>query len=95
MWWLEFGQQTSMLCYLLVANIIARRIHEKYVKKSERFYATQRPEDQPRQLMITIEEAHKFLNPMAAKQTIFGHHCPRDAQVLCLAVGRRSAAIEH
>ncbi|MCY4604625.1 MAG: DUF87 domain-containing protein, partial [Gemmatimonadetes bacterium] len=36
---LEFGQQTSMLCYLLVANIIARRIHEMYVKKSERFYA--------------------------------------------------------
>ena len=33
---LEFGQQTSMLCYLLVANIIARRIHEMYVKKSER-----------------------------------------------------------
>ncbi|MFH1570727.1 MAG: ATP-binding protein [Gemmatimonadota bacterium] len=69
---LEFGQQTSMLCYLLVANIIARRIHEMYVKKSERFYATQRSEDQPRQLMITIEEAHKFLNPAAAKQTIFG-----------------------
>jgi uncharacterized protein len=69
---LEFGQQTSMLCYLLVANIIARRIHEMYVKKSERFYATQRIEDQPRQLMITIEEAHKFLNPAAAKQTIFG-----------------------
>jgi len=69
---LEFGQQTSMLAYLLVANIIARRIHEMYVKKSERFYATQRPEDQPRQLMITIEEAHKFLNPVAAKQNIFG-----------------------
>ncbi len=69
---LEFGQQTSMLCYLLVANIIARRIHEMYVKKSERFYATQKVEDQPRQLMISIEEAHKFLNPSAAKQTIFG-----------------------
>ena len=69
---LEFGQQTSMLCYLLVANIIARRIHEMYVKKSEKFYATQRPEDKPRQLMITIEEAHKFLNASAAKQTIFG-----------------------
>tara|TARA_B100000809_G_scaffold62437_1_gene59205 strand:+ start:2253 stop:3971 length:1719 start_codon:yes stop_codon:yes gene_type:complete len=69
---LEFGQQTSMLCYLLVANVLARRIHETYVKKSERFYATQRPEDKPRQLMITIEEAHKFLNPSAAKQTIFG-----------------------
>ena len=69
---LEFGRQTSTLCYLLVANIIARRIHEEYVKKSERYYATQNPADQPRQLVITIEEAHKFLNPVAAKQTIFG-----------------------
>ena len=69
---LEFGQQTSMLCYLLVANIITRRIHEMYVKKSERYYATQNIEDRPRQLVITIEEAHKFLNPLAAKQTIFG-----------------------
>ena len=69
---LEFGRQTSMLAYLLVANIISRRIHEKYVRKSERYYATQDPTDQPRQLVITIEEAHKFLNPATARQTIFG-----------------------
>ena len=69
---LEFGRQTSMLAYLLVANIISRRIHEKYVAKSENFYATQNPADQPRHLVITIEEAHKFLNPSTARQTIFG-----------------------
>lgn len=69
---LEFGRQTSMLAYLLVANIISRRIHEKYVQKSEQFYATQNPKDRPRHLMITIEEAHKFLNPQTARQTIFG-----------------------
>jgi len=69
---LEFGRQTSMLAYLLVANIISRRIHSKYVSKSENFYATQNPADQPRHLVITIEEAHKFLNPSTAKQTIFG-----------------------
>ena len=30
------------------------------------------PGGKPKQLIITIEEAHKFLNPMAARQTIFG-----------------------
>lgn len=69
---LEFGQQTSMLCYLLVSNIIARRIHEEYVKQTERYLASQDPKDEPRQLVIVIEEAHKFLNPNAAKQTVFG-----------------------
>lgn len=69
---LEFGQQNSMLCYLLVANIITRRIHELYTKQTEKFLASQQEEDKPRQLMITIEEAHKFLNPQAARQTIFG-----------------------
>ncbi|MBL4588445.1 ATP-binding protein, partial [Candidatus Babeliales bacterium] len=49
-----------------------RRIHEKYVEKTERFLASQKKEDEPQKLMITIEEAHKFLNPQAAKQTIFG-----------------------
>ncbi|MFA4016734.1 MAG: hypothetical protein RUDDFDWM_001845 [Candidatus Fervidibacterota bacterium] len=69
---LEFGQQSSMLCYLLVSNIISRRIHEEYVKQTERYLATQDPKDEPKQLIIVIEEAHKFLNPSAAKQTIFG-----------------------
>ena len=93
---LEFGQQTSMLCYLLVANIIPRRIHEMYVKKSERFYATQRTEDQPRQLMITIEEAHKFLNPTAARQTIFGTIARemRKYYVSLLVVDQRPSSID-
>lgn len=69
---LEFGRQGSMLSYLLVANILARRIHEMYVNMTEQFLATMNPEKEPRQLVIVIEEAHKFLNPQAAKQTIFG-----------------------
>ncbi len=69
---LEFGNHTSMLCYLLISNIITRRIHDVYVAKTERFLATAQKEDEPRKLMITIEEAHKFLNPQSAKQTIFG-----------------------
>src|SRR2546427_71076 len=69
---LEFGQQSSFLCYMLVANILTRRIHDLYIQKSERYLASARPQDKPKQLIITIEEAHKFLNPMAARQTIFG-----------------------
>jgi Predicted ATPase len=68
----EFGNHTSTFCYLLIANIITRRIHSKYVEKTEIFLGSQKKEDEPKKLMITIEEAHKFLNPTAAKQTIFG-----------------------
>jgi DNA helicase HerA-like ATPase len=69
---LEFGQQSSFLCYMLVANILTRRIHDLYIQKTETYLATGRPQDKPQQLIITIEEAHKFLNTMAARQTIFG-----------------------
>ena len=69
---LEFGQQSSFLCYMLVANILTRRIHDLYVRKTEQYLATHQPQDKPKQLIITIEEAHKFLNPVAARQTIFG-----------------------
>ncbi len=69
---IEFGNFTSTFVYLLIANIITRRIHTEYVGKTERFLGSQRSEDEPKKLMITIEEAHKFLNPQAARQTIFG-----------------------
>ncbi len=69
---IEFGNYTSIFCYLLVANIVSRRIHSLYVEQTEKFLGSQRKEDEPKKLMITIEEAHKFLNPQAAKQTIFG-----------------------
>jgi hypothetical protein len=40
--------------------------------KTEQFLGSQKKEDEPRKLLITIEEAHKFLNSNAARQTIFG-----------------------
>ncbi|MBN2326543.1 MAG: ATP-binding protein [Candidatus Omnitrophica bacterium] len=69
---LEFGRVSNMLAYLLVANLITRRIHQAWVGDAEKYMATQDLNDRPRPLMITIEEAHKFLNPSAARQTIFG-----------------------
>jgi DNA helicase HerA-like ATPase len=69
---LEFGQHRSLLAYMLAANVITRRIHRRWTQKTEEFTQSQGTVPRPRQLMITIEEAHKFLNPQAAKQTIFG-----------------------
>lgn len=93
---LEFGQQNSVLCYLLVANILTRRLHDLYVKQSERYLATQRPEDKPKQLVITIEEAHKFLNPQAARQTPFGLIARemRKYHVTLLIVDQRPSGID-
>jgi hypothetical protein len=94
---LEFGNQTSMLCYLLVANIITRRIHEEYVAKTEVFLSTQNKADEPKRLMITIEEAHKFLNPTAAHQTIFGTIARemRKYYVSLLVVDQRPSGIDQ
>ncbi len=69
---LQFGRYGRLLEYILVANILTRRIHHHYQEKTDLYRQTKKAEDRPRQLMITIEEAHKFLNPQAAGQTIFG-----------------------
>lgn len=94
---LEFGNNTSMLCYLLISNIITRRIHDVYIQKTEKFLASHRKEDEPKKLMITIEEAHKFLNPQAAKQTIFGVIARemRKYYVMLLVVDQRPSSIDQ
>ena len=93
---LEFGRQSNLLCYLLVANILTRRIHKDYIRKTEKYLSTQKPEDKPKQLVITIEEAHKFLNPTAAKQTIFGVIARemRKYHVSLLVVDQRPSGID-
>ncbi|SKB12840.1 conserved hypothetical protein [Planktothrix sp. PCC 11201] len=68
----EFGSQSDMLSYMLVTNMITRRIHHAYVKKAENFLASKNPVDRPTQLVITIEEAHRFLDPAIVRSTIFG-----------------------
>ncbi len=69
---LEFGRQNNLLSYMLATNIITRRIHAEYVRQSERYICDPERVPAPRKLMIVIEEAHKFLSPAVAKQTIFG-----------------------
>jgi DNA helicase HerA-like ATPase len=68
---LEFGRYGSTLeAYLLVANYLTRRIHGRYVQRKES--ALGRQSEEPTPLVISIEEAHKFLDPAIARQTIFG-----------------------
>jgi len=92
----EFGNFTSTFTYLLVANIITRAVHRQYIKKTELFLGSQRKEDEPKKLMITIEEAHKFLNPQAARQTIFGTIARemRKYYVSLLVVDQRPSGID-
>lgn len=69
---LQFGRHDRLLEYILVTNILTRRIHEHYKNKTDRYRQTKDEKDRPRQLVITIEEAHQFLSPQVAAQTIFG-----------------------
>jgi hypothetical protein len=94
---IEFGNYTSTFVYLLIANIITRRIHLEYIEKTEKFLGSQCKEDEPQKLMITIEEAHKFLNPQAAKQTIFGTIARemRKYYVSLLVVDQRPSGIDE
>lgn len=93
----EFGSQSTMLAYMLATNVIARRIHASYVHKADRFLQTKNPVDRPRQLMITIEEAHRFLDPATAKQTIFGTIARemRKYFVTLLVVDQRPSGIDN
>jgi len=94
---LEFGGQQSMLAYLLVANVLTRRIHSEYVRLHEEWIGRgQKGHDKPNPLMITIEEAHKFLNPRAARQTIFGTIARelRKYGVTLLVVDQRPSGID-
>ncbi len=93
----EFGSQSNMLAYMLATNVIARRIHASYVKKADRFLQTKNVVDRPRQLMITIEEAHRFLDPATARQTIFGTIARemRKYFVTLLVVDQRPSGIDN
>ena len=68
---LEFGRYgDDEAAYILVSNLLTRRIHRKYVEAKESAMGGVGKE--PRPLVIVIEEAHKFLNSNVASQTIFG-----------------------
>ena len=69
---LHFGANSTVLDHMLVANIVTRRVRALYQQKVEKYEETRAAADRPQPLMITLEEAHKFLSPAVARQTIFG-----------------------
>ncbi len=66
---LSFGQFESDLDYLFVSNLLTRKIREVWEKKTNAFRSSGK--DEPRQLVIVVEEAHKLLNREMAAQTTF------------------------
>ena len=92
---LEFGRYGNNIdAYLLIANLLTRRIHDRYVRMSEQ--ASGDATQQPRPLVITIEEAHKFLSPAIARNTIFGNIARemRKYNVTLLVVDQRPSGID-
>ncbi len=66
---LSFGRYDSDLDYLLVSNLLTRKIRERWEQRTNAFRTS--GEDEPRPLVIVLEEAHKLLNREMAAQTTF------------------------
>jgi DNA helicase HerA-like ATPase len=92
---LEFGRYDDVTAYILVANLLTRRIHAQYRERVER--AMGEDTASPHPLVITIEEAHKFLNPGVANQTIFGTIARemRKYSVTLLVIDQRPSGIDE
>jgi len=92
---LEFGRHgDNITAYVLVANLLTRRIHERYRQQKEAAMGDRAQE--PIHLVITIEEAHKFLNPQVTSQTIFGQIARemRKYNVTLLVIDQRPSGID-
>ena len=93
---LEFGKHGNSLdAYMLVANYLTRRIHQRYIEMVDKSLGD--GSVAPPQLLITIEEAHKFLEPQVASQTTFGIIARemRKYNVTLLVVDQRPSAIDE
>jgi hypothetical protein len=66
---LSFGKFESDLDYLLVSNLLTRKIRERWEQHTNAFRTSGK--DEPRPLVIVLEEAHKLLNREMATQTTF------------------------
>ncbi|MFQ6122220.1 MAG: helicase HerA domain-containing protein [Dehalococcoidales bacterium] len=91
---LEFGRYTDITAYILVANLLTRRIHAQYRERMEKAMGEDIAEPTP--LVITIEEAHRFLNPELSSQTIFGTIARemRKYNVTLLVIDQRPSGID-
>jgi DNA helicase HerA-like ATPase len=94
---IDFGRYSQLVHYILVANILTRRIDERWREKTEEYLSDPQRCPKPRRVVITIEEAHKFLEPGIAEQTIFGRIARelRKYGVTLLIVDQRPSQIER
>ncbi|MFA5054863.1 MAG: ATP-binding protein [Dehalococcoidia bacterium] len=93
---LDFGRYgDNTAAYILVANLLTRRIHAMYRERTEKALAE--GGTKPRPLVITIEEAHKFLSRELSGQTIFGTIARemRKYNVTLLVVDQRPSGIDE
>ena len=92
---LEFGRHRDITAYMLVANMLASRIYKRYQEKMEASMSGKVTPPTP--LVITIEEAHKFLNREIAGYTIFGTIARemRKYNVTLLVIDQRPSAIDE
>jgi uncharacterized protein len=67
---LSFGDHESDLDYLLVTNLLTRRIRAAWEERTNQFRSHDGKQE-PRPLVIVVEEAHKLLNREMASQTTF------------------------
>ncbi|MFC1900679.1 helicase HerA domain-containing protein [Chloroflexota bacterium] len=94
---LEFGRYREISAYLLVANMLSRRIYNRYQQQTEEAIAAGNDALKPKPLVITIEEAHKFLNTEVANKTIFGTIARemRKYNVSLLVIDQRPSGIDE
>jgi len=94
---LEFGRfGDDLSAYIIVANIISRRIHDMYVNAAiQERKAKSKSALKP--LMIFIEEAHKFLGAEAASLSVFGTIARelRKYKVTLCVIDQRPSQIEE
>ncbi|MBP6017021.1 MAG: ATP-binding protein [Candidatus Promineofilum sp.] len=92
---LSFGRFESEEDYLLVSNILTRRIRDRWVEATEQ-HKGGHTTAAPRPLVIVVEEAHKLLSPGVSRQTAFGKIARelRKYNVTLLIVDQRPSGID-
>ncbi len=92
---IQFGHHgKDLTSYMLVANMLSRRIWEAYQTAMER--AAGNASAEPNRLVIVIEEAHKFVDKSLAGQTIFGEIARelRKYNVTLMVIDQRPSQID-
>jgi hypothetical protein len=92
----QFGSRhgRDLMSYMLVANMLSRRIWEAYQRKMDD--AKGESAKEPNRLVIVIEEAHKFIDKTLAGQSIFGQIARelRKYNVTLLIIDQRPSQID-